>query len=457
MTPPDSAATVRTRRPRYAVLLGAALLLAGGGFGAWWWSRPAPIEPPLPAEMPDAEIRHAIEEARQAVVQAPRSATAWGHLGLVLLANAYEPDAEPCFTQAARFDLADPRWPYASGLIAWRRDHDQAVLLYRQALATVGSRPEYRTAMQFKLAEALLQRGNLDEAEKLFKEQGHEEPRAALGLGQTAWARGNADLATKFLTVAHANRCACKRATAQLAALARARGDLAAAESFEKKCAQLPDDAAWPDLFAEELGRLQVGRRHRERQIAQLEKHQRYAEAAELYLQEIADQPTRQAYIGAATNLARVGDFQRALALLHKALLLDPESANTRTALAVTLFNRAEKEWQKSPNSPQAKEWFRDVAAHAQRAAELRPDHGYAYLYWGLALRFLAQPEKAVPPLRKAVVCQPTELTFHLGLAEALLEAGQQHEAATCLENARLLDPNDPRLARVLERLHRKN
>jgi tetratricopeptide (TPR) repeat protein len=267
-----------------------------------------------------------------------------------------------------------------------------------------------------------------------------------------ALARGEVEAAGPHLLLARSSRSGHKKATVQLAALARARSDLPAAEAWDQEVGKLPDDPPWPDPFVEELARVQVGRKAREQTVARLERQQDYARAAEIYLRLLEERPAAQAYIGAGTNLARSGDYTRGLALLHKAIELE-DSANARTALAVTLFTRAEREWQNSPDSVQAKDWFLEVIQHARRATELRSDHGYAYLYWGLSLKYLGEPADAIAPLRQAVACQPAALLFQLSLGETLLDAGKTKDAEVYLENARQLDPKDPRPSKALERL----
>jgi protein O-GlcNAc transferase len=446
----------RSQRRRWILLAGAALVALGSAAGLWWWLEPAPPSPPLPAGLQDAELQQALVEARQQVVKTPRSGAAWGHLGLVLLAHHFDDDAEFCFTEAARLDPRDPRWPYGLGMIVLKWDVERSLPLMQQAVTAADSKPAYRTAMRLQLAEALLQGGHFSEAEAIFREEQRLEPqspRVALGLGLAAMARGDAEAATKCLLLARATPLARKRATAQLAALARTRGDLRAADAYELEIAQWPDDPPWLDPFLEDMVRVQTGRMARDRQIAKLERQQRFAEAAEICLEQIKEQPTPLAYLGAGSNLARAGDYQRGLTLLRKAIQLEPDSANAHTALAVTVFTRAEKEWHKSPDAPQVKEWFREVIEHARRAAELRPDHGHAYLYWGLSLKYLGEPAQAIAPLRKGVACQPAGLALQLALGEALLEAGKRQEAQTHLEYARLLAPNDSRTVQALQRL----
>jgi Flp pilus assembly protein TadD len=459
MTPPPTVVTP-TRRRLWVWILGVAVLVAGGAVGLWWWLRPAPPTPPLVADIEETDVRQAITEARQRVLQAPRSASAWGNLGLVFLAHRFDDEATFCFTEAARLDGADPRWPYGIGMIVVKHDLDAGIVWLRQAATAAEARDTYRSAMRLQLAESLLLRSRLTEAEELLHDEELRDPsspRVALGLGQAAVARGDSPSATKYLLRARSSPLARKRATVQLAALARARGDLAAADAYELQIAAAPDDPHWPDPFLEEMVQVQVGLKARDRQLAQLEREHRYGEAAEIHLQLLQEHPKVVGYIGAGTNLARAGDYKRGLALLRKAVEVEPDNANAHMALAVTLLTRAEKQVQAaSPSpSPEVKDWFRDVIEHARRAAELRPDHSYAYLYWGMSLKYLGEPAAAIEPLRKGVACQPANMQLQLTLGEALLEAGQPNEARTYLDNARLLAPNDPRPAQALERLQK--
>ncbi|HWG43671.1 MAG TPA: hypothetical protein VN688_12865, partial [Gemmataceae bacterium] len=155
-------------------------------------------------------------------------------------------------------------------------------------------------------------------------------------------------------------------------------------------------------------------------------------------------------------NLARGDDYEHALPLLREGLQLDPNSGQAHYTLALALFTRAEKEWQQSPGSTAAAEWFRECIPHAQRATELKADYALAYLFWGLARKYLSEPTAAIAPLRQGIACRPESLELQLALGESLLEVGENRQAETHLENAHRLDAQDPRPVQALERLHRK-
>jgi Flp pilus assembly protein TadD len=436
------------------------LLLAGGVSFGWWRLRPAPPDPPLPGDIREAEVRRAIELARQGVLDEPRSAAAWGRLGMTLEAQLYETEADRCFAEAARLDPADASWPYYRGMYALKYDPDNALPLLRLAAKLGHPAAEYGSALRLRLAEALLERRQFDEAEALFREEWQRDPdnpRAAYGLGLIALDRGDEHAAERFLTTARGSPTARKPATAQLAALARSRGDDAAAAAYEREVAALPTDfEAWPDPFVERIIRLQVGRDSQLREAARLERERRYAEAARVYLEQVEDEPTVRACMGAGLNLARIGDYGRALPLLRRAVALDPDGAQAHYTLALAQFSRAEERWQQAPGDADAKQWLGEALEHARRAAELKPDHAKAHLFWGLSLTYLGDPAAAVAPLRQGVACQPGDFHLQLGLGEALLASGRGEEARPYLENARRLDPTDPRPPRDLERLRHK-
>jgi tetratricopeptide (TPR) repeat protein len=457
--PPCPAPAVTTRlRGRRWLCAGVVLLLVAAAGGAWWWLRPAPVAPPPLGQIEDPEVRRVLERARRKVLDSPRSAAAWGHLGKLLLAHRRPDDADFCFAQAARLDPADPRWPYARGWLAVRHNPEKPITWLREAVAKADPRSEDGSAMALQLAEALLERGDVAEAERLFHEELGRDPnsrRAAFGMGLVAAARGDRPAALKFFTIARDSPYARKKASAQLAALARAQGEREAADRYAKQAAALPADPPWPDPLHDELTDLRVGRLGRERRARLLEKQGRYAEAAAVYLEQTDKGPNVGVYVRAGLNLARGRDFDQALPLLREAVRLGPDDAEAHFCLALALHTRAEEGLLKTAPA-QAREVFREAIDHTRQAAALRPGHAQTYLIWGLSLKYLGDPEAAVEPLRKGIACAPGDPQLQLGLGEVLLELGRLKEAEAHLENARRLAPNDKGPARALERLRLK-
>jgi tetratricopeptide (TPR) repeat protein len=445
---------------RWLLLGGVLLMLGAVGGASWWWLRSERLALPTPSDIDDAEVLQVIRDAQQPVRDAPGSAAAWGHLGKVLLAQQFDKEADVCFAEAFRLDPSDARWLYARCVIILKRDPDHAVAMLREALAVAGNGPpDYRSVIGMQLAEALLERGRLDEAEPLYQAEHRaapDNPRATLGLGLIAQLRGDSALAKTMLTAAQGGLSARRYATVQLAALARAQGDAMRADALEKKIATLPPDAVWPDPFFEEIAPMQVGQRGFERQVKRLENERRFDEAAALYLKQIDAHPSLHNYVGAGMNLGRLRDYDRAFPLLRQAVRLYPNSAHAHYTLALVVFARAEVAWQTTPDAPEVKAWFGEASAHAEKAAAMRPNYGEAYLFWGLSLKYLGRREDAIAPLRQGVALLPADGRLQLALGQTLLEAGHSLEAATYLENAQRIAPDDPRPTQALERLRTK-
>src|SRR6266567_3503556 len=101
------------RRPLLwaAVLAGGlGLVIALGWYGWRWYS--APVPPAIDVQGTDPALAEALEAACEGIRRAPYSATAWGHLGMLLRSCDRGQTASTCFLQAARLAPSEPRWPY---------------------------------------------------------------------------------------------------------------------------------------------------------------------------------------------------------------------------------------------------------------------------------------------------------------------------------------------------------
>jgi tetratricopeptide (TPR) repeat protein len=438
-----------------------ALVVVAATAGVWWWLRPAAVNPPNPEGIQDAELRQAIDEARQQVFEHPDNAEVWGHLGCLFLAHLFSTESNQCFIEAGRLDPSDPRWPYNRALMALKLQPNIAVDLLKQTLALASvdeAWSAYRSSACLMLAEALLERSRIEEAASYFEQEQARNPmskRAALGLGQIAAVRGDEPRATKLLMLARDSPAATRKATALLASLARGRGDKASAEAFEKELATMPQDRAWPDPTLDAILGLEVGQRGRERRIMRLEHQKRYGEAAALYLDALQDHPTLENYRGAGVNLSRVGKYDRGIPLLRKCVDLAPDSAHDHFSLALALVQLAEAQGA-TQDASKVTDVLREAVVHARRAAELKPDHAGAYLLWGRSLYYLGEVDAAIAPLSKAVAYLTTDFNAQFALAEAYLKTGNLSAAEEHFENARRLAPDHPLPVEHLKTLRAK-
>jgi tetratricopeptide (TPR) repeat protein len=434
------------------------VLLVGGGLGWWLWPGGAVAEPPgVPEDLRDPAVREVIEAERRKVLEQPRNGAAWGNLGMTLLAYLYHVQADQCFREAARFDPGNARWLYYRYSIATWLDPPHALPLLEQAAEIGISDPQEQMTIRLQLADLYLERQQLEAAEQLYREALRtqaNQPRAAYGLGLVQIARGEQAEAIRYLKTAQTSSDVRKRATAQLAILARQRGEVALTAELEQKAAAMPLDPSWPDPFLFEVFGKRVGRAHDIQEVTRLEHRQRFEEAAALSLQRAEQEPGNPQHLtSAGLNFARLGQYDRAQRLMKQAIQLTPENCIPYFILAQTLHQRAEEEWQQSPGSAGARQWFTEAAEAAEQATIRKPDHAAAYLIRGLCLLRAGQAQQAIAPLQKGVACRPEVFELQMALGEALLEAGQRKDAATHLENARILNPKDSHLLGLLKRL----
>src|SRR5687768_5199992 len=72
--------------------------------------------PELNLDKIDPQIAGVIERARAAVKREPRSGTAWGTLGVALMAHKLNHEALACFVEAEKRQGNEPRWAYFQGI-----------------------------------------------------------------------------------------------------------------------------------------------------------------------------------------------------------------------------------------------------------------------------------------------------------------------------------------------------
>jgi tetratricopeptide (TPR) repeat protein len=441
---------MKTRKLLIGLLLAAAL--ATGGWLGWrWYTTPVPPEVPLGGA--DKEVARAVEEARQEVRRQPRSAAAWGKLGMVLGANDYGDPAVTCFEQAERLDPADPRWPYLRAVRLMAGDSRQGVVLLRRALGLARA-PEQRAAILFRLALALVRDDELDEADRLLAalaEIDGDGLRVHFGLGMLAAAREDRAAAREHLAALTESPFARKQACAVLARLTDVDAELARAS--EARAAELPVDIPWPDAITGEMIQYAVDRKRQLRQATDLQQQGRLAEALALLRQLAAESPSPAVYSVLALTLLQMNQLVEAAEAVRTWISFDPQNAQPHYLLGTILVARGEKKSREPGGRQAAGELFRQAVAAEDAALAIKGDHGYAHLTRGKALLGLGRTAEGIAALRQALLCQPEYADMHLALGEALAQAGQTAEALAHLEDAaRLAKPDDPRPRQALDR-----
>lgn len=394
--------------------------------------------PPLPRLAIDsypAAARAAISRAEREASARPKDAGASGALGRVLHAWEQWDAAHEAYARAAALAPRAFDWVYLdASVLARLARHADAADRLRQALDIS---PDYAPA-RLKLAEALLEIGDLDRSRALFEalaKQPATEPAAQLGLGRIAAARGQHEAASAHLQRAIDLFPEFGAAHYALALSSRALGRVDLAQRELERHRQY--GASWPALDDPALAR-----------VAALRDDAR-------------------ASVRRGVKLAEEGDLAGAIAAHEAALAQEPSLAEAHANL-ISLYGRA-KEWAKAEQHYRAvvalgvnlatahydygvllglqEKW--DEAAEAyRRAIAVNPLHAQAYNNLGNAQERQRRIEAAADAYRHAVEAQPTFRLARFNLGRMLVALGRLEEAIVELEKLR--EPRDAETPRYL-------
>jgi tetratricopeptide (TPR) repeat protein len=456
-SPPPAARRKRRRLLLAALLLGGLAFIAFLGWQAWRrYSAPTPPEVALAGA--DPAVADAVNAALTAVRNEPYAVEPWAHLGRILRATDFLPEAAACFARAEVLAPTDPRWPYLQGEAFLRLGNPEAALPpLRRAALRADSNGETLLAPRLRLAEALLAADQGPEAESLLRRAQEVEPDhpcVALDFALLAYARDDLERSRELLQRCQHSPLTRKKACTQLAVVQQRLRQEAAAAQASRQAAALPPDQHWSDPWVLECLRLAPGRPGRFRYVEQLEGQGRLPEAVHELRALLADAPDFRVAVGLGKDLLTLGDFAGAEAALRTATQLAPSNAQAYYYLSKLCWSRAEQLWERQAGQAEALALYGAAADWARLAIKHKPDLALAHMLLGLCLERLGQPAEALRALRVAVACGPELPDPALHLGEALAAAGQPAEARKHLEHAlSLARPDDARPRAALERL----
>jgi len=420
---PDKSGPVRRRH--FLLLLAVVTVAALAGVGAWRLLRPSatPREPPaVPLDGVEPGVAKAIE-ARLARVRAePGSGPAWGSLGVVLTAHNFRTAADSCFAEAESLDPNEPSWPYlhARTLLQANPTDERAAELLARSAELCGTESD---APRLQLAEFLLARGRLDEAERQFRlllERDPDHARARLGLARAAAARDDPKVALDQLRSCADSPFTRKAALQLTAEVRQALGDRDAARAALAEAAAAPDDAPWPDAFLETVEEAKADRASRFGLATQAQREGRADRAEELIGELRRDYP-EYADMADCRSLLNRKDWAAAELAARRAVQQAPDSAEAQFLLGAALLGRDDAE---------------GAAACFRRTLRLQPDHAEAYDRLGQALALRGDRAGAIEALRAAVRYLPQQAGPRRRLGELLAQEGHDAEALEHLRRA---------------------
>lgn len=362
---------------------------------------------------------------------------------MVLSIHDILPEADICFAQAERFDPNEPRWPYLRGLARSGDDPAAALPSLQRAAEKCGD----LAAPHLRLAELLIERGHLDEAEaqtKIVFQRDSHDARALLCLARIAIARGQLPAGREYLKQSIQYAPDVKASHALLGTIEQRSGNQAAAEEAFRRAAQLPEQHVWPDPFLIEINQLRTGLAAVTDNAESWLKQGYVTNAVALMQRAVVKYPDQmQAWLVFGKALSRAGDPVAAERALRRAVQLESNSVAARTELGSALFAQqkyaeAETNYREAlrinPNLAEA--WFnlglclmneRD-SLHAidafQNATRFKPDLTYGYIRWGQALGRLQRVPEAIEQMQRALRLSPTNQEAR-EMLEILLQSQQ--------------------------------
>jgi tetratricopeptide (TPR) repeat protein len=362
--------------------------------------------PPVPAiqvEGLDADVRSALQKARDEAVAQPKSAQASGNLGMVLEAHTLYQPAVLAYQRAVRLDPKDFAWRYYLALCLEKTGQlDEALASVTEGLRI---RPDYAPAI-LKQAELLLKLGRFPESAAALEPYLAKNPASPLAL----YFLGR----VKF-----------------------AQQDFAAADGLYRRATD-----AWPTYGSAWFGLGETSKRLG--RDAEAEKNYQRAETYkdhyppggdELYLQMTKLATGIENRLALAKRLMNKRDFDESSRIYREVLKQYPDNPDC----LVNLLYIAQ--FPNQATSEQVEDLY-------QRARSASPQLPEVYLYHGTALAAEGKYDAAVTELEKAIQLKPNNAEAHAWLADV---RERQHKPADAIEQYRIAIQQQPdfRIARL--------
>ncbi len=414
--------------------------------------------PTIDTEDVDHEVLQRIERDRQAILNDPESAAAWGTLGMTLFAHEFAYQAGICFEQAGKLAPQDARWPYLRGRTMLKSDPTGAVPFFERAVAIAGNTPP---AIRLTLVDVLLELSRLDEADQHLAAMISErsgDPRARFAQARLASLRGDyqgcLSQLRELLPYFQGQTKYQNRLQPLLIMMAESLRRLGQEESAEKvrQQAMAQGEPSWPDPFQDAVDDRKTGLKTYLVQADLMYGRNQFDQSIELL------KPTVQSYpdsiwakILLARALIRTGApdsdrpdrelrLQEAVELLEDVLQRDANSVEAMFRLGVA------KEYQGK---------VQESIGLYRQAVQVKPDFTMAHFNLASALYREGDVDGAIQALQDVVRSQPEFVEGRSRLGVLLLQRRRFQEAEQQLDAAVQLRPDDARLRQYLGQARR--
>jgi tetratricopeptide (TPR) repeat protein len=351
-----------------------------------------------------------IEAALVAVEREPRSARAWGELGMVYDSERQRVLAAECFARAAELDPEEPRWPYHRALALERLGRaDEARASIERSLERA---PRYAPA-HLRRGNLSLALGDLERAEQAFRTAAGLDPAEAaawLGLARVALQRDRRGEALELLE-GLAREHPEDRGVRQLLAVARNETDAAAPVSSQDVVAA--EASQRDDPWAQEAEAF-------DREPDMLAASRWFAAGDfETALRRIEEERARtgdpiETALLRATALKGLGRTEEALAELEPLLAAQPDSVDALVLRARLLEDRGDS---------------RGAIQSLERVCALRPGEGWVFAAKALKLVQLEEHAAAIDAFLRARELGETSSDLDGALGVSLVAVERWSEA----------------------------
>jgi protein O-GlcNAc transferase len=395
-------ATVWARRAALALILLILLTAVGYAVRQRLQTSPPLILPPDLAAL-DPDVRSLIQSLAQSVRENPRRADAHGNLGLAYEANEMWHEAERAFANAARLDPREPLWPFHQAIcLRQARDFESALAIWNNLAAKRPNLP----ALYQRLGDALLESGDLDDAERAFQkviDLAPSAPEGHVGLADVHLRRRNFNHAVDLLQRALKLAPDYKSARYLLGLAYRGLGR---AEDSARELAAGADARRryLPDPLSAQLANYTVNLAALLGDAADLIESGRPQQAAALLERALVTRPDN---VDLMNNLASayidLNRLDQALNLLRRARDKDPGAFATHINLAACLIKLEQPV---------------RALQHADEAVRLAPDLGRAHLVRARALAALNRFDDALEALTVSLRHDARDPNVHVAAGE---------------------------------------
>lgn len=441
-------------------------------------ARPVPPVPTVPLAGLDADVRGAIEKARDEAVAQPKSGQATGHFGMVLEAHTLFEPAVLAFQRAIRLEPKEFAWRYYLAIAIERTSRPQ------DALAAVTDalriRPDYTPAV-IKRGALLLKLGRFQESDAVLEPVLAQNPDSAetlYNLGRVKFAQGDFTAAADFY------RRACEAYPTYGAAwfgLAETERRLGHTTESDKsyRLAESYKDRNPPsrDEMLADVQKLATGIETRLTEAKRLMDRRQFEDASRIYKDVLARHPENpdclvnllylaqfpnqsspeevealyatasrvspkipQVYLYYGTALASQGKYDAAVSAIKKGIALKPDNGEAQAWLADVMMR------QHKPTQ---------AIEHYRLALQVDPSFSPARLMLGQLLITTGRSGEAIPVLLPALQRNDkTTPIFLMTLAQAYADTGNRAKAIETLKQARplVLQSGPPNLLAQLDR-----